>query len=487
MNKNDISSNLSETLSELQKRLCRTAELNITSAHICGQRIAVASIEGMVSTQQLTEEVLRPLSELERTGISEGSSLFGYITGSIFLTADRQLVYSLDTASQLLFSGFAVIFSDGECRACALGLQGYEMRSVSTPEAEPTVKCSQDSFTETVRVNMSLVRRRLKTPKLVMDIKQVGKLSKTDVCIMYIKDRAPADIVEKTEKRLSEIELDVMLTSGYAEPFIDDSFGESLFSSCIYTERPDLVCTRLMQGRVCIIVDGTPFALILPSLFAECFSTMDDYSSKPFYSTFIRWIRYISFFLAVGFPGLYVALADHHPEVFSMKLLLNLSAAEEATPYPLMAEVIMLMIFFEIMREAGLRLPKAVGSAVSIVGGLFIGDAAVKSGIVSAPLLIVVGITATASFVNPQLEQPSAVLRLLFILAGGFAGLFGIAVCLAAVTVNICAMDDYAVSYTAPAAPLYPSSLRDILFMKSFKEYEKTRTTLSSIREGEHD
>ena len=486
MNKNDISLSLTETLGALQEKLCKTSELNITSAKLCGQRVAVASIEGMVSTQQLTEAVLRPLSELDRTSLPEGKSLFNYITESIFLTADRQLIYSLDTVSQLLFSGFAVIFAEGECRACALGLQGYEMRSVSVPEAEPTVKCAQDSFTETVRVNMSLVRRRLKTPKLVMDIKKAGKLSGTDVCIMYIKDRAPDDIVRRIEERISQTELDVMLTSTYAEAFIDESFGKSLFSSCIYTERPDLVCTRLMQGRVCVIVDGTPFALILPSLFAECFSTMDDYSSKPFYSSFIRWIRYLSFFLAAGFPGLYVALADHHPEVFTMKLLLNLSAAEEATPYPLIAEVIVLMIFFEIMREAGLRLPKAVGSAVSIVGGLFIGDAAVKSGIVSAPLLIVVGITATASFVNPQLEQPTALLRLIFVLAGGFAGLFGLAVCFAVLTVNICAMNDFAVSYTAPAAPLYPSSLRDILFMKSFKDYEKSRTTVSGLREGKH-
>ena len=483
MAKNDLSVSLEKTLEDLQKVLSDTAELNITKACVCGTPAAVVSAEGMVSAQQVGELVLRPLSELD---FKEGESgnVFDHITSKVFLTAARQLVYSLEDICTLLFSGFAVVLVDGECRACALGLQGFEMRSVGAPEAEQTVRCAQDSFTETVRVNMSLIRRRLKTPKLVMKMLGAGTLSKTDICILYLKDRVPADIVRRIKEDIKSIKLDAVLTGGYAQPFVDESFSGSVFSCVSLTERPDLVCTRLVQGRVCVLIDGTPFALVVPTLFAESFQTMDDYSQKPYYTAFIRWIRYISFFLSVAFPGLYVALADHHPEVFSLKLLLNLSVAEEETPYPLMAEVVMLMVFFEIMREAGLRLPKAAGSAVSIVGGLIIGDAAVKSGIVSAPLLIVVGITATASFVTPQLEQPAAVLRLIFILSGGLAGLFGLAVCFSVLVANVCAMNDFSVSYLSPAAPFYPSGIKDIVYMKSFREYEKSRPTLSDIREA---
>ena len=487
MEKNDISLSLKETLSDLSKMLSDTAELNITSAVICGTPIAAVSVEGMVSTEQLGELVLRPLSELAASKTKPEKHLLDHLTENMFLTADRQKIYSLDSAAAFLFSGFAVLFAQGRCYGCALGLQGFEKRPVTAAESEPTLMCSQESFTEAVRVNMSLVRRRLKSKKLKMELLKAGERSDTDICLMYMTDRAPSDIVKRIKDELSHLELDTVLTVGSFQPFIDDSYPSSVFSAIAVSERPDLVCSRLNEGRVCVVIDGVPFAMIVPSLFAENFSTMDDYSSKPYYSAFIRWIRYLSFFLSVAFPGLYVALADFHPEVFTLKLLLNLSVAEEATPYPLVAEVIMLMIFFEIMREAGLRLPKSVGSAVSIVGGLIIGDAAVKSGIVSAPLLIVVGITATASFVTPPVEQPVAVLRLVFIIAGGCAGLYGLAVCFAVLTANICAMNDFSVSYMSPAAPLDASGLKDVIYRKTYREYESAHTKLSDIREGTHE
>ena len=263
---------------------------------------------------------------------------------------------------------------------------------------------------------------------------------------------------------------------------IDEGFGSSVFSQMAYSERPDMICTRLNQGRICVFVDGTPFVLICPSLFAENFQTMDDFTEKPFYVTFMRWLKYIAFFLAVAFPGLYVALASFHPEVFTLKLLLNLAVSEESTPYPLTVEVLVLMLLFEIMKEAGLRLPKPVGSTVSIVGGLIIGDAAVKSGLVSAPLLIVVGITTTSSFVIPSLYQQTAILRLVYILVGGGSGLYGIALCTVLLMININSMDDLAVSYTAPVTPFFSKGIKDVISRRSFRSYEKTHSTIKEYK-----
>ena len=311
---------------------------------------------------------------------------------------------------------------------------------------------------------------------------QIGETTSTDVCMMYLEDRAAPEMVQRIRSKLSKIKLDTILTTGYIEPFIDDGYEKSIFSSIAKTERPDMVCTKLNQGKVCILVDGTPFCLICPTLFVENFHTMDDFCSKAYYATFIRWIKYLAFFLAVIFPGLYVALVMFHPEVFTLKLLLNLAASEEATPYPLVLEVIVLMLMFEVMREAGLRLPKSVGSAGSIVGGLIIGDAAVKSGIISAPLLIVLGITATASFAIPNLNQSITILRLIFILAGGSSGLFGISVCLILVLTNIGAMNDFYISYTAPLAPFYPKGAKDVLSRCQFRWYEKHHSTVEEYR-----
>ena len=322
----------------------------------------------------------------------------------------------------------------------------------------------------------------MKTPSLRFEMMQIGKRSSTDVCMVYMSDRASSDAVDRLRKQLKGIKLDTVLTSGYIEPFIVEGFGSSVFSQMAYSERPDMICTRLNQGRICVFVDGTPFVLICPSLFAENFQTMDDFAEKPFYVTFMRWLKYIAFFLAVAFPGLYVALASFHPEVFTLKLLLNLAVSEESTPYPLTVEVLVLMLLFEIMKEAGLRLPKPVGSTVSIVGGLIIGDAAVKSGLVSAPLLIVVGITTTSSFVIPSLYQQTAILRLVYILVGGGSGLYGIALCTVLLMININSMDDLAVSYTAPVTPFFSKGIKDVISRRSFRSYEKTHSTIKEYK-----
>lgn len=480
-----ISADINGAMTDLRTIMGNTMDLNILQIKVGEAECSVVTIEAMTSTDAMAELIFRPLMELSRTSPDIGKDgVFRFLTQESILAAERKTVFDYGEVVQYLFSGFAVIFVQGIQKAVVYGIQGYDKRSVSTPESEQTIRCAQDAFTETIRTNLSLVRRRMKTPALRFEMLQVGKLSSTDVCIMYLCDRASSEAVDTIRKQLQSIKLDTILTSGYIEPFIDESFGSSVFSQMAYSERPDMICTRLDQGRICILVDGTPFCLICPSLFAENFQTMDDYAEKPYYVTFMRWLKYIAFFLAVAFPGLYVALANFHPEVFTLKLLLNLTVSEESTPYPLTVEVFVLMVMFEIMKEAGVRLPKAVGSAVSIVGGLIIGDAAVKSGLVSAPLLIVVGITTTSSFVIPSLNQQTTILRLVYILIGGTAGLYGIALCTVLLMVNINSMDDFAISYTAPVTPFFPKGIKDIISRRSFKSYENTTPSFNEYRES---
>ena len=478
-----IDADVSRAIIDLRSVSGNTMDLNVMFIRINGVRCAVVTIEGMVSTSSLSELVFRPLMEVSLDEKQGANAVFEFLTEDSLLAAERKTVFTYGEVLQYLFSGFCVIITDTISKAVVYGIQGYDKRSVSSPQSEQTIRGAQDSFTETIRTNLSLVRRRLKTPSLRFEMMQIGEKSSTDVCLLYLTDRASPDIVDKLRSKLSKIKLDNILTGGYIEPFIDESYDESIFSALMSTERPDLVCTRLNEGKVAILIDGTPFCIICPSLFSENFQTMDDYCTKSFYTTFSRWIKYVSFFLAVAFPGLYVALVMFHPEIFTLKLLLNLDISEEATPYPLVVEVIMLMLLFEIMREAGLRLPKAIGSAVSIVGGLIIGDAAVKSGIISAPLLIVVGITATASFVIPSIYQPVSILRIAFIFAGGFAGLFGISVCTVLLIANICAMNDFSISFTAPVVPFYSNGIKDVVSRRSFQSFAKTTSTVEDYKE----
>ena len=474
---------LDDTLTAVRTIMGNTMDLNLLEIEISGVKCAVVAIEGMIATLNISQIVYKYLMGLEIENAA-AEDIFSYITKKSLLTNDRKTIYTYGELCRFAFSGFGVVLIDGLPKGVALGIQGYDKRSVSEPTSEVNVKGSHEGFIETVRSNISLVRRRLKTPALRFELMQIGSLSKTDVVIAYIKGKAPDSYVNRVKSSLKDIKLETILTSGYVAPFLE-SKRKRIFSEVSTTERPDLFCAKLVQGRVGVLIDGTPFAIVLPTIFAENFMSIDDYASKPYYAAYIKTLKYICFFITVAVPGLYVALASFHPGTFSHKLLLNLAASEEGTPFPLYVEVLVMMVFYEIMREAGIRLPRAVGGAVSIVGGLIIGDAAVSSGLISVSILIVIGLTATASFVIPSLNEQTSVLRLVFIIAGGLWGLFGIAVAAAALLTNLCCLLSLDIPYTAPFSPLNIHRLPPALARKSFFNLQKSSFKISDMSSKE--
>lgn len=477
-----IASRLDQIILDCRSITGNTMDLNVMEINICGAPCALVTIEGMVSTNAMAELIFQPIMGLSiPKDENPNVGVYQFLTKESLLTAERHILYTYGSVMQDLFSGFALIFIDGIPKGVSLGIQGYEKKSISEPTSEHNLMGSQEAFAEVIRTNISLIRRRMKNPALRFEMHQIGELSSTDICIVYMQDKAPPEMVDRIRKKLKSIKLDTVISSGYIKPFVEEHIKENLFSNIGNTERPDVLCTKINEGKVCILIDGTPFALVCPTLFVENFKTIDDYCSKSYFTTYIRWIRYFAFFLAIAFPGIYVATASYHPEMLNLKLLLNLSASEQATPYPLFFEVLIALL--ELMREASLRLPSAIGSAVSIVGGLIIGDAAVKSGIISAPLLIIVGLTATASFIIPSLSQQTSVIRLAFIFAGGAAGFFGIAICTIVVMANVCAMDEFNIPYTAPVSPFSKRGSLDVFSRASFQSMEKSHSTVEDYTE----
>ena len=454
-----------------------TCELNIASLVISGVEVSILSAEGIAGALVQNEMLSAAAADAGKLDIKSGDELIDALFSRLLVTADKELVTLIDDALIRLFSGFTVIIADGSSRAIAFGTQMFATRSVSPPITDQTVYGPQEAFTESIRVSVSLIRRRLKTPRLRFEMIKTGELSKTDICIAFIKGRASDEAVSRIRSRLKAIKLDTVLSSGYIRPFIEKGYPLTLFSPSRLTERPDTVCAALNEGRIAVLIDGTPYAVIIPTMFSESFTTPDDLNAKPLYAALIRWLKYLAFFLATLFPGLYAA-AVFEPESFAFKLLLNLYSAEESSQFPLGVEVLIITLLLEILKEAGIRLPKAVGSAVSIVGGLIIGDAAVKCGIISAPLLILVGLTATSSFVIPELSHQTSVMRIAFILAGSLAGMVGLACAVVIFTANICAMDELSLCYTRPVIPLDKRGIADVLFRKNFKQYEKDKTII---------
>lgn len=474
-----IFASLEKTLAELKNMFGESQDLNIARVSVEGVKCAVVTIEGMVAPKDLAELLFDPIMEYKKRN-ADAEDVFKFFSEEGIFSNDEKVVNLFSEAAEYLCSGFALVFVHGVARGMAYGAQGFAIRSLSEPATEANLKGAKEAFIENIRTNMSLIRRRVKNPNLRFEYLKAGKTSKTVLCLVYIEGKTPERLRNMIKQKVHKIGLDMVLTSGNVEPFLAADEG-SFFSSVSTTERPDVVASKIGEGRAAILIDGVPFALVCPTLFIENFQTVDDYSEKPYYATYMRWIRFAAFFIATMLPGLYLAAATHHPEVLARALLLNLIANAENTPFSLFAEMLIVILMFEILREAGLRLPKTIGGAVSIVGGLVIGDAAVTSGLISAPLLIVIGITATSAFVVPSLNSQTTILRILNVIVGGLFGFFGIAVVMALLLVNACVTDSFAVPYTAPVFPLTVRAMRDVITRRTFLKLQKFEANIDEL------
>lgn len=473
---------------DLQQNIRRIKEISDGSSDVMVNEFTLSGIpaallvcEGMVSTSIITELILDPITNVQLLNPTT-PKLMDYLNSELLLSLDRNEAKDYHDLFRFLNSGFAVLLLHGASSALVYGVQGYEKRSISEPTGESNVMGAGDGFAEIVRINMSLVRRRMKTPFLKMELFPLGEKSQTDICLCYMYDRVPKKLVSEIKNRLNSTELESILSSGYLQPFLENRRG-CLFDTISTTQRPDVLTAKLLEGRVGILIDGTPFALVVPKLMCESFQTMDDYCFRPYYTTCIRVLKYLSFLLSMLLPALYVAISLHHPELLNRTLLLILAKAEENAPLSLVVESIGVLLVYEIIREAGLRLPKAVGGSVSIVAGLIIGDAAVSSGLISTPMLTVTAIAVISGFVVPDMNQPITILRIAFILAGGILGLFGIGLLGSAVIFNACAGESFGFPTTAPIAPFKKHGMRDVLTRVNFRKMQSGNFTVEEYHE----
>ncbi|MBQ8920987.1 MAG: spore germination protein [Oscillospiraceae bacterium] len=478
-----LTDNLEENLVQLQRTAGCSDDLIITRVTLCGIPCALLTCEGMVASSLLSELVFDPLNGLQGH-ISGGGALLHTIYNKKLLAADASMTDQTDALFPLLYSGFAVLLAEGASAALCFGIQGYASRSISEPSGELNIYGARDGFSEPVRVNMSLIRRRMKSPSLTFSLVSAGTLSRTELCICWLRDRVPAGLIGEIRQRLSTLPLETVLSSGYVRPFLEES-DMQLVHSIGTTERPDILCAKLLEGRVGILIDGTPHALVIPQLFCETFQTMDDYNYPPAYATLLRWMKYGAALIALLLPAGYLAAALWHPELLHETLLSLLTEAEQTVPFSPAAELLGILFMFEIVREAGLRLPKAVGGAVGMIGGLLIGDTAVKSGLISTPVLTVAALSATAGFVIPEHHAALTVLRPVFILAAAAAGIPGIALVGMMLLYHICGTEVFGFPVSAPIAPLMPHRLQDILARVGFRRLSQGNFRVSEVREQE--
>lgn len=458
---------VSDNFDFLKSKLDPSFDVKYRKAQICGVNFGFVILDGMVDNELVTEQVMIPILrgnyyDLDGEKVLERAS--DKISGSI----DKSVQTELNASIRELISGNLLMFVDGSSRAVLFGVHGFPKRSITEPDSETQERGSKEGFSESFKDNVALVRRRITSPLLKTEVLEVGETSKTKVCVLYLSDRANKETVKDVKEKIQNATLDICLGSGYIQPFLEKEVL-SIFSGVGSTERPDVLTAKLSEGKIGIITDGTPDVLFVPHIFTEHFHSLDDYLKKPYYATAIRLLKIIAFFISIFLPGLYVAICTFHQEVIPATMIFDICLQESFVPLPIMAEALMMNIVFEIVREAGLRMPRSVGNAVSIVGALVIGDAAVNAGLVAAPMLIILGFTAVSSFVIPSLYDICSVLRFVLIIVGGVAGFYGIMLAFSVVLINMTSISPYGVPFTSPLSPTKSGAFRDLIIRSDWK------------------
>lgn len=459
-----LSVNLSGNL-DILKKVLGSSEDVITRKFVFGgdEQISAALIylDGMVDKATVNESIMRPLMYDSSSILSQDRLSSEYVKRTMLSVGEVKQVTEIYEVVDSCLSGDTILLMDGSREALVISTKGWENRGVVDPETETIVRGPREGFTESLRINTSLLRRKIKNPGFTIETMTIGRQTKTSVCLAYIKGVAEPELIEEARRRLQRIETDAVLESGYIEEFIEDA-PYSLFSTIANSERPDAVAAKLLEGRAAVLVDGTPFVLIFPMVFIESFQSPEDYYSRPYYASLVRLVRFTAFLLSILGPAIYVAVTTFHQELIPTPLLFTVVSAEEGVPFPAVIEVLVMGVIFEILREAGIRLPRPVGQAISIVGALVIGESAVSAGIIGEPVVIVIAITAVASFVVPAQTDSAAFLRLIYTLLAGAMGGLGIVAGLLGTLIHLASLRSFGTPYLSPLAPLSPDAFKDV-------------------------
>lgn len=382
------------------------------------------------------------------------------IKNNIISIGDIKKTHYINEIVDGCISGDAVLLIDGLNESLIMNSRDYKGRKVEEAKTEAVVRGPREGFSENISINISLLRHEIKNQNLMFKTIKIGEQTKTSICIAYLKNIANPKLVEEVCKRLKRINTDAILESGYIEQFIEDT-PYSIFPTVGNSEKPDTAAAKILEGRVGILVDGTPFALTVPMLFIEGFQNAEDYYSRTYYSSIIRMLRFFCFFITILLPAVYVMLSTFHQELIPTTLLFTIAAGREGVPFPAVMEVGLMIITFEILREAGVRLPRPVGQAVSIVGALVIGQSAVSAGLVGGILVIIVALTGVSSFVVPVFTDAASILRIILLILAGTLGIFGLGLGLLTTLIHIVSIRSFGTPYLSPLAPLEKDDLKD--------------------------
>ncbi|WP_152656094.1 spore germination protein [Oceanobacillus sp. CFH 90083] len=487
-----IDTSLTENLNIIKEKTGNSPDIIIriiSFGHDPKVRTAIIYADGLVDNPTINEYLVESMENNVQEKL-HGKDPFTILSEKVVALGSVKTAKDWDSLFQSLLSGDTVILMDGKNEALIGSTKGGERRSIEQPDSEVSIRGSKEGFTESIATNISLVRRIINNPNLWVEPMNLGKQTKTDVSIMYINGIADNDTVEEVRHRLRRVNLDSILDSGYIEQVIEDeSIG--LFPTIIHTERPDAAAGNLLEGRIAIFVNGSPNALIVPAVMIQFFQTPEDYYMRFPISTFIRQLRVLMYLISLIGPALYVAITTYHQEMIPTGLLIIIASQTDSVPFPAIVEALIMEVTFEILREAGLRMPNKISSTISIVGALVIGQGAIQAGIVSPAMVIVVSVTAIASLATPSYDIAisARLIRFAFMLSAAIAGFYGIILGLIMLTVHLVSLRSFGVPYISPLAPFEPGNIKDTILrapLWALNERPKFLSAKNRVRQGKN-
>jgi spore germination protein KA len=476
MNKTQNDSNILQTIKDMF-----SCDEGISFRSFCCQndpqiQFCAVFVSGMTDKNSIQKQIIKPIMEAKLDESYDINKLLNTIAQEIISAANVKQSSTLEMIVQSLLTGSTLLFVNEFDRAILIDTANWDKRAITEPEAEKVVMGPREGFTEYIGTNIVLVRRKLKTANLKFKYREIGTQTKTKICICYLEDVAEPKLVREVEARIGKIDLDSVLDVGYIKEMIKDT-PFSPFKTIGYTERPDVIAGKILEGRIAVICDGSPIAITMPFLFIEYFNVNEDYYDNFIYATFNRIVRWVSFLLASSVPAIYVALITFHQEMIPTQLLLSISGSRQNVPFPTVVEALLMLFVFEILRESSIRIPSGVGQTVSIVGALVIGQAAVEAKLVSSPMVIVSAITGITSFVIPKMQSELLIIRFIFLLSASAIGLYGYLFCVIGMFIHLASLRSFGFPYMTHIASFDPQDVKDGILRAPWKMM-KTRPKL---------
>ncbi len=463
MSEKPIVKSLEENLENIKQIFHSSQDLIVRKFVSFGKiNSAIVYIDGSVDKQFLIGGVLDPL---QKSAPPKSDSLANYAMEKIVAFSQVKTETEIDTIITNISNGLATIFFEGSLTTVCVDSTKWPVRPPSEPPTSAVLNGPREGFVEDVLTNVSLLRKRLKTPHVMFEKFEIGRYSKTQIRMCYIKGVVSPAIVKKLRDKLYSIDIDGIVDSNYLVAFLEDR-RHSVFRQVGTAEKPDIVAAKVLEGRVAIIVDGSPIVLTLPYVLFEDFQDSNDYYTTSSRATFLRFLRVFGAIIAVILPGSYVAMMLYHYKIIPIKLLISIANSIQGIPLSPFLEVLFIIFLFEILYEASLRMPRYMGLALSVVGALILGDTAVKAGLVSPPAVMIVALTGVMSYTVPAQTSQISFLRLVFTFLGGILGFYGIIAGSLFLVGYLCSIKNYGAPYLAPLAPMIPSDQKDSIMKK---------------------